>query len=190
MIFSMQQKLAAVTLLSVCVAGSLGAAESAQTTLAATTASPHTVAVAKGSKNWLKVFPKAHRVVITVIAADTKANNGFNFDGYAKGKANFVIPLGWKVSLKFSNHASLPHSLAIASGHGNSPKLPKIGGKTVQTPNAKSGVTKGKTETLTFIAKPAGHYFVVCIVPGHDAAGMWDHLTINKGAKKPSLQVH
>lgn len=190
MIISMRWKLAAVTLLSACVAGGLGAVGGRQTTLAASTNSPHAAMAAKGSNKWLAINAKSHRVVITVIAADTNANNGFNFDGYAKGKANFVVPLGWKVSFKFSNHTSLPHSLAIASGHGNGPKLPKIGGKTVQTPNAKSGIAKGKTQTLTFMAKPAGHYFMVCLVPGHDAAGMWDGLTINKGAKKPFLQVH
>lgn len=188
--FSMQRKLATVALLSACVAGGLGAAGSDQTAQAATTSPRHAARVVKGPNKWLKVFPKAHRVVVTMIAADTNANNGFNFDGYAKGKANIVVPFGWKVVLKFSNHTTLPHSLAIAKGHGNGPKLPKIGGKTIQTPNAKSGTAKGKMQTVSFMAKPAGHYFIVCLVPGHDAAGMWDHFTINRGAKRPFLQVH
>lgn len=186
--FSIRRSLVAVTLLSALAAGF--GATSGTASLAASPRAAHTEKASNGPAKWLKVFPKAHRVVITVIAADTNANNGFNFDGYAKGKANFVVPFGWKVVFKFSNHTSLPHSLAIAAGHGNNPKLPKIGGKKVMTPNAKSGIAKGKTQTLTFMAKPAGKHFLVCLVPGHDAAGMWDHLTIKKGAKKPFVQVH
>jgi Sulfocyanin (SoxE) domain len=90
---------------------------------------------AKNDKRWLKINRKTRHVVITVIVGLTGANNGFNFDGYANGKANFVVPLDWTVQLKFSNHADIPHSLAVANNHGNSPTLATIGGKHVQSPH-------------------------------------------------------
>lgn len=143
----------------------------------------------KNANKWLAIDTKAHRVVITEIAAYANTNNGFNFDGYSDGKADFVVPQGWTVEFKFSNNASIPHSLAIALSHGSNPKLAKFAGQTATTLNALAGITKGKTQTVTFSADSTGHYFLICEVPGHDIAGMWDYFTVSKQVTKPILQV-
>jgi hypothetical protein len=36
---------------------------------------------------------------------------------------------------------------------------------------------------------PAGKYYMVCLVPGHIQAGMWDYLTISHTAKMPSIDL-
>jgi sulfocyanin len=141
------------------------------------------------TQRWLKINTKTKTVVMTVMAGQTGANNGLNFDGYANGKATFVVPLNWHVQITFSNHADVPHSLAVATGHGDNPTLATLGGKKVEVPNATQGVSKSKTLHLSFAAKPAGKYFLVCLVPGHDTGGMWDRFTIDKNAKQPLVKV-
>jgi hypothetical protein len=73
---------------------------------------------------WMYVDAKSQHVVITVVAAATANNSGFNFDGYTKGQATFVVPEGWNADIEFSNKAALSHSLAIASTLKTPPKLP------------------------------------------------------------------
>jgi len=137
----------------------------------------------------LSVDKAAKHVVVTMIAAATNANNGFNFDGYSKGAATFTIPVGWSVEFKFSNDQPVPHSLALATSHGSSPTLAKFNGSTVSTPRPTSGVPKGHTQIVRFTATKAGHYFVVCDVPGHAVAGMWDTFTISSSAATPTVHL-
>jgi sulfocyanin len=162
-------------------------------TLAGSLLTPSTHAAptqaAAAASHWLKVNKSTRHVVVTVIAGLNSSNRGFNFDGYSKGKANFVVPRNWTVQFTFSNHGAAPHSLALATSHGNNPTLARIGGKHVEIPNATQGITEGKTVHLTFKAKTAGKYYLICAVPGHDAFGMWDYFTISKGARVPSLKL-
>jgi sulfocyanin len=135
------------------------------------------------------VGAKKQHVVIKMVAAATPNNSGFNFDGYAKGHATFVVPLGWNVEFEFSNKAALPHSLAIASNLGTPPKLPYFGIAHAETRNAMAGIGPGVTQVVGLSAVPAGKYYLVCMVPGHIQAGMWDYLTISATAKMPSMQT-
>ncbi|HVA89140.1 MAG TPA: sulfocyanin-like copper-binding protein, partial [Chloroflexota bacterium] len=48
-------------------------------------------------------------------------------------------------------------------------------------PNASTGVGQGVQQTLTFTATKVGTYAIVCAVPGHAAAGMWDVLKVTQG---------
>ena len=44
-------------------------------------------------------------------------------------------------------------------------------------------------EFVSFAAVNPGTYFLACLVPGHIAAGMWDHFTVSTTARAPSLQI-
>jgi outer membrane protein assembly factor BamB len=135
---------------------------------------------------WVYMDAKAKRVVFRVVAGATTANNGFNFNGYAKGKANFVVPSGWHADFIFTNNVALPHSMAVV------PTL-KISATTMPiaaTPNPIAGIRAGQTQYAGYGLVPPGpgKYYLVCLVPGHITAGMWDYFTVDFTAKAPSIQ--
>jgi PQQ-dependent dehydrogenase (methanol/ethanol family) len=140
---------------------------------------------------WMYVAPHAHNVVIEMVAGATPNNSGFNFDGYAKGQANFVVPAGWGVTIEFSNRQSLPHSLAIASTLTPPVKVAVFGFGPEETGDAIAGIHPGLYQVLGLSPNPAnaGRYYVVCMVPGHIQSGMWDYFTISATAKMPSIQT-
>jgi len=137
----------------------------------------------------MTVNKPAKKVTIAIAAGATGDNNGFNFNGYSKGAATYTVPTGWTVTLKFSNKASIPHSVALATSHSASPTLAKINGKTVSSPNPTNGTTQGTTENIIFKSTSSGHYYLVCDVPGHAVAGMWDNFVVSSSAKTPSVKV-
>ncbi len=144
----------------------------------------------KNAKKWMRVATAHKTVTFKVVAAFNGASSGYNFDGYANGNANFVVPLGWKVVIKFSNNSSqLTHSFGIATNHGDNLKMAMINGKVVHTPDPTMGTSQGTTVTLKFTATPAGKYFANCEMPGHSSLGMYIHFTIDKKASGPELLV-
>jgi len=137
---------------------------------------------------WMYVDRARSHVVIRALAAANSANNGFNFDGYTKGDATFVVPYGWSVDILFSNRdGRIPHSLAITTDHTAAPKLPALGFLPPETGNAKEGVKAGPTQAIDFPAIPAGKYYMVCLVPGHIPSGMWIGFTISKSVNMPTI---
>jgi PQQ-dependent dehydrogenase (methanol/ethanol family) len=138
---------------------------------------------------WMYANPKTSHVVIIAQAAATPNNSGFNFDGYANGKATFTVPAGWFVDFEFSNKAALPHSLGIASSLTNLGNLPYFGYGPAESPNASAGTGPNVTQVVGIEAAPAGKYYLVCLVPGHVKTGMWDYFTISTTATMPSIQT-
>lgn len=132
--------------------------------------------------------------VIKVISAATTSNNGFNFDGYSKGKANFVIPVGWNINLEFSNKAATPHNMVITNSL-KTPVLPSAVGQTaaVAIPGPTKTTVGVPSSAGTLVAglagNAAGKFYIVCGVPGHLQAGMWDRFTVSSTVKEPSIQV-
>lgn len=137
---------------------------------------------------------KTKTAVVQVVAAATTANSGFNFDGYAKGQANFIVPTGWNVDLEFSNKAATPHNMVITKTD-KAPVLPAAVGQTaaVAVPGPTKlteGVPASAGTLLAGLASDApGSFYIVCGVPGHLQAGMYDKFTVSSSAKLPSLQV-
>ncbi len=128
---------------------------------------------------WLSYNAKAHTATLTIIAG---YKGGFDFNGDSKGKMIVTIPAGTKVTVKFSNKASLPHSVLIttwadrmAASNFATPF------KGASSPNPTNGSTAGTPSTFTFTANTVGTYAIVCAVPGHALAGMWDTLKVVKG---------
>jgi sulfocyanin len=128
-----------------------------------------------------------------VIAAANTSNNGFNYDGLSKGKGNFVIPVGWSIDLEFSNNAATPHNMVITASN-KAPVVPSAVGQTaaVAIPGptkVTQGVDHSAGTVVAGLASDApGKFYMVCGVPGHLQAGMWDHVTVSKSAKQPSVQ--
>jgi hypothetical protein len=65
---------------------------------------------------------------------------------------------GWPVTFDVVNDGQLPHDLAIQEG------------------TATPVLATGETATLAYEPSGAGEVYLVCTVPGHEAAGM--HLTL------------
>ncbi|MGE5274689.1 MAG: sulfocyanin-like copper-binding protein [Verrucomicrobiota bacterium] len=135
--------------------------------------------------HWVKSGPRAHRADVLVIASFTKAAGGFNFDGFAKGRLRITVPAGWAVHVDFRNAGPLPHSLMVVpwstKATATRPK-PAFGG--AETPLPYRGTLRGGRARFAFTARKPGQYRLICAVPGHDAAGMWDTLIVSRSATR------
>jgi sulfocyanin len=123
----------------------------------------------------------AHTATLLLVAGLGSANSGFNFDGASNGRMVVSIPVGYTVTVRFINAAALAHS-AVVTAYANRTAAsfpPAFPG--AATPNATTGVGQGVRQTFTFTAKKVGTYAIVCAVPGHAAAGMWDVLKVTQG---------
>lgn len=58
------------------------------------------------------------------------------------------------------------------------------------SPDPTTGIGPGKTQTFAFVAGKVGTYALVCAVPGHEAAGMWDTLKVARGGTASITIAH
>jgi sulfocyanin len=131
--------------------------------------------------HWLVWNAKTHTATLTLIAGYNNNIGGFNFNGYGNGKMTITVPNGAHVNVVFSNDSALPHSaLFTPLNKRNSTGRYPLAFKGATSPNATNGVAKGKTQKFSFVANKAGSYALVCAVPGHEAAGMWDTFVVAK----------
>ena len=128
---------------------------------------------------WLVADAQTHTAKLTLIAAYTNALGGFNFNGYSNGKMVITIPVGYRVTVIFSNKSSVPHSAVFTpySKKNRNSNFP-LAFKGATSPDPTSGIGAGTTQRFTFVASKPGTYALVCGVPGHEAAGMWDVLKV------------
>jgi PQQ-dependent dehydrogenase (methanol/ethanol family) len=141
---------------------------------------------------WEYANPETQRLVIDIVAAATGDNSGFNFDGYSKGAANFIVPAGWEVSIIFTNKGALPHSVGIATSIAND--VPTVVTSVLGPQQAPLAALQGQrggapASYINFQATQIGKNYLVCLVPGHLAAGMWDYITESTSAHMPSIAV-
>ena len=133
-----------------------------------------------------------HVVQWTVVAGGSGQNGGMNFDGYANGDMTLVVPIGWRVALKFQNASLMPHS-AMVVPYGDRERASfdasMLAFPGAETPNPSQGEPKGTQHELVFTASRVGTYALVCAVPGHALAGMWDKLVVSGQTKHPSLDL-
>jgi sulfocyanin len=132
---------------------------------------------------------KGHSVTLTLIAAYNNNVAGFNFDGDGNGKLVVSVPAGYSVNVVFSNKSATPHSALFTqySKRTSTGTFP-LAFKGASSPNATSGIPAGKTQKFSFVASKVGTYALVCAMPGHDAAGMWDTFKVTRGGK-PSIKL-
>ena len=65
------------------------------------------------AEDFLSFSADGKKVRIVVVSAFNGANYGMNFNGFAKGQAKFVLPLGSDVEVAFTNRSPVPHSVVI-----------------------------------------------------------------------------
>lgn len=142
---------------------------------------------AKGSQRWLTWNTSSHTTTLTLVAGLTNAISGFNFNGYGQGQMVISVPVGYHVTVNFSNQGALPHSAEVTpSADKNLPSNFPLAFPGAASINPGSGIVKGQTANFSFVANKAGSYALVCGVPGHAAAGMWDVFKVTAGGQ-PSL---
>lgn len=149
--------------------------------IAVVLAVPHASAHAT-TPRWLTVNAKAHAVTLTVIAGYSDALGGFNFDGYGHGQMVVSVPVGYRVNVVFSNRGKYPHSaafVAYARRGDTAGYTPAFRGAI--SPDAADGIMAGTVQRFSFVAGKVGSYALVCGVPGHESAGMWDVLKVTRG---------
>src|SRR5579864_2422467 len=150
----------------------------------------HASALRAATQSWVQ-WDTAHKTAhLTVTAAYDQTGGGFNFDGYNLGHLTITVPLGAQVVVSFTNKAALAHSAVITSFAdralaGNFP----LAFKGSASPNPTTGTASLSTpQVFSFIANKVGTYALVCGVPGHAAAGMWDRFVVAK-ASSASQQI-
>jgi len=133
-------------------------------------------------------------VHLTVIAGWNNVNAGFNFDGGAHGQLVVTVPLGDKVIGTFKNNVNTPHNVVIIPyttpqpSHSVTPAFPGSRSPLPSFRSRPSGPPRSnKPQTVTFVASKAGTYMIICGVPGHALAGMWDTFVVSRTAKVASV---
>ncbi len=99
---------------------------------------------------------------------------GFSYDGFSNGQMTVCVPQGWTVTMTCTNKSHVPHSCAVVeNSSATSPAFPGA-----STKNPVSGLQFGDSESFTFTPDRTGQFRIVCLVPGHEDAGMWDYFSV------------
>ncbi len=144
---------------------------------------PLAAGAAPSPARFLQTDAAARLARVTLVAAYDGTNSGFNFDGYARGQLAWTVPLGWRVRVTCVNRGPLRHSCVVVQGLAAT--TPAFAGAT--TPQPAVGLLAGRTATFTFRATRTGVFRFACLVPGHEAARMYDVLRVVRGGR-PSVQ--
>jgi sulfocyanin SoxE-like protein len=121
---------------------------------------------------------------LTLLAGLGRENNGFNFDGYGRGRLLVTVPLGWRVVVDCENRGNRRHSCAVVKG--SLATRPSFRGASSPTPI--SGLPAGTKATFSFVASRLGSFRIACLVPGHEQARMWDVLEVVR-ARRPTISA-
>ncbi len=139
---------------------------------------------------WVKWNAATKTATLTIVADYDNTGAGFNFDGYNQGKLTVTVPQGAHVVILFTNKSPLPHSVAITpyAQRNQAGSFPAAFPGSALA-NAQSGVANlTKPQSVSFVATTVGTYAMVCAVPGHAVAGMWDVFKVAKVAQ-PSMTL-
>ena len=146
-------------------------------------ASPSATPSAVTLDQWVSYDSATKTVIWKAVAGYQGVNHGLSFDGEADGAMKVSVPSGWSVTVNFSNVGTTNHSAVIVTSTGTTPVFSGAG-----TPNPTMGTAPGQTATFTFAASQVGSYRLACLMPGHEAAGMWETFTVTSGGV-PSVEL-
>jgi hypothetical protein len=128
-------------------------------------------------------------VLVTVVSAYNSVNYGMNFNGFAKGKARYIVPIGWTVKVTFQNKSPVPHSVVVVE-KAMVKKLqmgaPYFEG--ASSPEPVKGTT-GPAVKFSFVASEAGEFALACGFPAHAANGHWIAFDVSADASGPTLRL-
>ena len=146
-------------------------------------------AVPPRPEQFIRLGDDGKRVKLVLVSAWNGANYGMNFDGFAKGGAKLVVPVGTEVEVTFTNRSPVPHSVIVVER----PMVKRLqmgdpAFEGASTPNPVRGTTGSKGEVFQFKASEAGDYAFACGFPSHAANGHWIAFEVSASAKAPSFQ--
>jgi hypothetical protein len=136
------------------------------------------------ASHWLSWDAATHHARLLLVASYDSTNNGFNFDGYARGRLLVRIPRGWRLTVVCKNGGSRYHSCAVVQGAGTT----GLAFPGAASPNPRLGLAPGKSASFTFRASRVGVYRLACLVPGHELAREYDVLEITRGGR-PGVEL-
>jgi hypothetical protein len=116
--------------------------------------------------HWLSWNAGKRSARLVLIAGYNSANNGFNFDGYARGRMLVTVPHRWRLTIICKNEGSRNHSCGVVRGADSS----RIAFRGAAIPNARQGLRPGSSASFSFVLSRLGVYRIVCLVPGHGQA--------------------
>lgn len=136
--------------------------------------------------DWMTVDHDAETVTLQIEAGSSDANNYWNFNGYINGGATITVPVGYAVTIEFTNRdPAMAHSIGVSELTSNFPPMfenpqPVFAGAISSNPTDQAQATQpGRSETISFTAGTAGEYSLVCYVPAHALSGMWIGFTVS-----------
>ncbi|MDE2652441.1 MAG: sulfocyanin-like copper-binding protein [Gemmatimonadota bacterium] len=137
--------------------------------------------------DWISVDAAARTATVTLVAAETDANNRWNFNGHANGEATVVVPVGYTVTINFENRDPVHyHSAGVLAKAASYPPIfdeatPVFDGAITSNATSMSEATEpgGGTGSFTFVASEAGEYSLVSLVPANAVTGMWIGLEVS-----------
>ena len=146
---------------------------------------------AKRDPEFLQFDAAARRVDLLVVAAYTKVNSGYNFNGGWNGSHRITIPVGWTVRIAFVNRDVIPHSVGIVR---EGRRLPTRIGRPAFPGGASRALEQGipagaRQDDIVFVASSAGAYLLACGVPGHTAVGSYLRVTVSADATVPGYEM-
>ena len=114
---------------------------------------------------------------------------GPSFDGAVNGERTFVVPLEWRVEVRFRNRDVAPHAARVVIDARPVPLAPGpasfAGG---ETESVATGLAAGRQDFFNFRADRSGEFLLACGVPGHAAGGMFLTLIVSRDATVPSYR--
>jgi hypothetical protein len=146
---------------------------------------------AKRDPAFLQFDATERRVDLLVVAAYTKVNSGYNFNGGWNGSHRITIPLGWSVRIAFENRDVIPHSVGIVR---EGRLLPTRIGRPAFAGAASRALEQGipagaRQDDIAFVASAPGAYLLACGVPGHTAVGSYLRVTVSPDATLPTYEI-
>lgn len=143
-----------------------------------------TATAAPPLSHWLSWNARKHTVRLLLVAGYDGTNNGFNFDGYARGRMLVTVPLGWRLTVVCRNAGPGYNSCAVVHGAQSG----AIAFHGAATPRPAQGLSPGSSAAFTFRASRVGVYRLVSLVPGHELARQYDVLEIAR-SRRPRIEL-
>jgi hypothetical protein len=134
--------------------------------------------------HWLSWDAGTHTAHLVLVAGYDSTNNGFNFDGYARGRMLVRVPRGWRMTIVCKNAGNRFHSCAVVSGASTS----RLAFPGASTPNPVLGLAPGESASFTFRTSRVGVYRLACLVPGHELAREYVVLKITASGR-PRVEI-